>query len=257
MQKQTLQMISKAQIKKIASYKEAKFRNQDKVFIVEGVKMVDELINSAFEIEFICALPQWIEANKAIYKRAKNILELREEDLKKLSTMKSPNQVLAVVKQQTPKEIILEDRLVIVLDQIKDPGNLGTIIRLSHWFGIEDIICSENSVDIYNPKTIQSTMGSFFRVNITYTNLKKYLKSLPKTYPVYCSVLEGGKNIYNETLSSQGLIVIGSESHGISKEVLSEATHLIKIPNFAKGSKAESLNASIAAGIIISEFKRR
>jgi TrmH family RNA methyltransferase len=251
-------MLSKALIKRISSYKESKYRNQDKVFVVEGVKVVNELLNSCFEIETICALRQWLDDNsKSIINKTNNIIEVSGDELKKISSFSTPNQVLAVVKTPSPKEVVFKDKLVIALDQINDPGNLGTIIRIAHWFGIEDIICSENTVDQFNPKTIQSTMGSLFRVNVSYHNLKSYLQNLPKDYPIYGAVVENGENIYEKQVQKHGIIIIGSESHGISNEILPLINNSITIPNFSINQKAESLNASIATGIIVSEFKRR
>ena len=251
-------MLSKALIKRISSYKESKYRNQDKVFVVEGVKVVNELLNSCFEIETICALRQWLDDNsKSIINKTNNIIEVSGDELKKISSFSTPNQVLAVVKTPSPKEVVFKDKLVIALDQINDPGNLGTIIRIAHWFGIEDIICSENTVDQFNPKTIQSTMGSLFRVNVSYHNLKSYLQNLPKDYPIYGAVVENGENIYEKQVQKQGIIIIGSESHGISNEIIPLINNPITIPNFSINQKAESLNASIATGIIVSEFKRR
>lgn len=251
-------MLSKALIKRISSYKESKYRNQDKVFVVEGVKVVNELLNSCFEIETICALRQWLDDNsKSIINKTNNIIEVSGDELKKISSFSTPNQVLAVVKTPSPKEVVFKDKLVIALDQINDPGNLGTIIRIAHWFGIEDIICSENTVDQFNPKTIQSTMGSLFRVNVSYHNLKFYLQNLPKDYPIYGAVVENGENIYEKQVQKHGIIIIGSESHGISNEILPLINNPITIPNFSINQKAESLNASIATGIIVSEFKRR
>lgn len=249
-------MLSKAEIKRISSLKEAKHRNQDKVFVVEGVKMIEELLHSCFETEKIFGLKQWIENNSSkTLKKTNNIIEITEEELKKISSFTTPNQVLAIVKMPSSKEIILKDRLIIALDNINDPGNLGTIIRIADWFGIEDIICSENTVDQFNSKVIQSTMGSLFRVNLTYTNLSLFLQSLPNNYPIYGAIVEKGDNIYQANIQNHGIVIIGSESHGISKDILELINSPITIPNFSKG--AESLNASIATGIIISEFRRR
>ena len=251
-------MLSKALIKRISSYKESKYRNQDKVFVVEGVKVVNELLNSCFQIETIFALRKWLDDNsKSIINKTNNIIEVSGDELKKISSFSTPNQVLAVVKTPSPKEVVFKDKLVIALDQINDPGNLGTIIRIAHWFGIEDIICSENTVDQFNPKTIQSTMGSLFRVNVSYHNFKSYLQNLPKDYPIYGAVVENGENIYEKQVQKHGIIIIGSESHGISNEILPLINNPITIPNFSINQKAESLNASIATGIIVSEFKRR
>lgn len=155
-------MISNAQIKTIASYKLAKFRNQDEVFVVEGVKMVDELLRSNHTIEMICATKNWIEEHKKIASQINlNIQEIKTQDLERISSLTTPNQVLAIVKRKESKPIELKSQLVIALDEIKDPGNLGTIVRIADWFGIENIICSENTVDIYNPKAIQATMAHY------------------------------------------------------------------------------------------------
>mgnify|MGYP000871450405 FL=1 len=251
-------MLSKAEIKRVSSYKEAKYRNQDMVFVVEGVKMVDELIASGFEIERIFGTRKWMDDNtQKVGSRADEVIEVGEDELKKISSLITPNQVLAIVKAPTPKDIDFKDRLVIALDQINDPGNLGTIIRIADWFGVEDIICSESTVDQYNPKAIQSTMGSLFRVNISYVNLEATLKTLSKTYPIYGTVVKNGEDIYQTQLKTQGIIIIGSESHGISKEILPLINHPLTIPNFSINQSAESLNASIATGIVLSEFRRR
>jgi TrmH family RNA methyltransferase len=149
---------------------------------------------------------------------------------------------------------------VLVLDDIKDPGNLGTIIRISDWFGIESVICSENTVDLYNPKVIQATMGSMLRVKVTYTNLPEFLSSIDPMIKIYGSFPKG-ENIYSVSLDQISIILIGSESSGISRELVSKVTDKISIPSFVKargaGDQAESLNASVAAGIICSEFRRR
>src|SRR5690606_29197304 len=146
---QKTNMISNAQIKTIASYKFAKFRNQDEVFVVEGVKMVDELLRSNHKIEMICATNKWIEEhNKIPSQISLNIQEIKTQDLERISSLTTPNQVLAIVKRKESKPIELKSQLVIALDEIKDPGNLGTIVRIADWFGIENIICSENTVDI-------------------------------------------------------------------------------------------------------------
>lgn len=251
-------MISNAQIKTIASYKLAKFRNQDEVFVVEGVKMVDELLRSNHTIEMICATKNWIEEHKKIASQINlNIQEIKTQDLERISSLTTPNQVLAIVKRKESKPIELKSQLVIALDEIKDPGNLGTIVRIADWFGIENIICSENTVDIYNPKAIQATMGSLFRINITYNNLFQYLQTLPSSHPIYGTIIEGGKNLYQENLQQEGIIVIGSESHGISQEIKQLITHPLTIPSFSKEQGPESLNASIATSIICSEFRRK
>ncbi len=252
-------MLSKAEIKRLSRYKQSKFRNQDGLFVVEGEKMLSELLESEYDIQSIYATTQWIEKNKAIIQTkgvVNKTIEISEEDLNKISLLSTPNQVYSLVK--IPQENFSNQTkgLTIVLDGIKDPGNLGTIIRLADWFAIEKIICSEDCVDVYNPKTVQSTMGSIFRVKVEYTNLKSFLENLPKNYPIYASIVEGGENIYEKHLQEDSILIIGSESHGISPEIQQYVNQKITIPRFRTDNKPESLNASIATAIMISEIKR-
>lgn len=250
-------MLSKAEIKRLSRYKQSKFRNQDNLFVVEGEKMLSELLESEYDIQSIYATTQWIEKNKAIIQTkgvVNKTIEISEEDLNKISLLSTPNQVYSLVK--IPQENLYNSNkgLIIVLDGIKDPGNLGTIIRLADWFAIEKIICSEDCVDVYNPKTVQSTMGSIFRVKVEYTNLKSFLENLPKNYPIYASIVEGGESIYEKSFQKDSILVIGSESHGISQEIRKYINQNITIPRFRTDNKPESLNASIATAIIISEI---
>ena len=250
-------MISKAQIKRISSLRQAKFRDEEKVFVVEGVKIVQELLESQISIKTICATKDWIEENiNKASKLSKEIIEVSQEELKKISSLTTPNQVLAVLNQIEEKEIKYKENYVLVLDEIKDPGNLGTIIRIADWFGIENIVCSEDTVDLYNPKTIQSTMGSFLRVNVSYKDIHLMLSNL-QDFPIYGTIVEKGMNIYETNLEREGIIIIGSESHGISPQIRPLITHPITIPSFSKGQGPESLNASIATSIICSEFRRK
>ncbi|MEE1323035.1 MAG: RNA methyltransferase [Bacteroidales bacterium] len=252
-------MLSKAEIKRLNRYKQSKFRNQDEIFVVEGEKMLEELLQSDYEIQSIYAHKQWIEKNKEIISQKKitNLLfEASQEDLERITLLSTPNQVYSLVK--IPQEEISKQQkgLTIVLDGIKDPGNLGTIIRLADWYAIENIICSEDCVDVYNPKTVQSTMGSIFRVKVKYLNLQEYLKSLPSNHAIYGSIVEGGENIYKKHFQEDSILIIGSESHGISPEIQQYVNHKITIPRFRTDNKPESLNASIATAIMISEIKR-
>jgi TrmH family RNA methyltransferase len=250
-------MLSKAEVKRVSRYKQSKFRNQDNLFVVEGEKMVAELLESAYDIQSIYATAQWIQKNKTIIQTkgvANRIVEIGEDDLNKISLLSTPNQVYSLVK--IPQENFSNQTkgLTIVLDGIKDPGNLGTIIRLADWFAVEQIICSLDCVDLYNPKTVQSTMGSIFRTKTNYTDLKTYFESLPKSTPIYGSIVEGGKSIYEKSFQKDSILVIGSESHGISQEIRKYINHNITIPRFRTDNKPESLNASIATAIIISEI---
>lgn len=250
-------MLSKAEVKRVSRYKQSKFRNQDNLFVVEGEKMVAELLESAYDIQSIYATAQWIQKNKTIIQTkgvANRVVEIGEDDLNKISLLSTPNQVYSLVK--IPQENFSNQTkcLTIVLDGIKDPGNLGTIIRLADWFAVEQIICSLDCVDLYNPKTVQSTMGSIFRTKTNYTDLKTYFESLPKSTPIYGSIVEGGESIYEKSFQKDSILVIGSESHGISQEIRKYINHNITIPRFRTDNKPESLNASIATAIIISEI---
>lgn len=252
-------MLSKAEIKRLSRYKQSKFRNQDNLFVVEGEKMLSELLESEYDIQAIYAIGQWIEKNRVIIQAkgiANRTIEISEDDLERISLLSTPNQVYSLVK--IPQEEILKQQkgLTIVLDGIKDPGNLGTIIRLADWYAIENIICSQDCVDVYNPKTVQSTMGSIFRVKVKYLDLQEYLQSLPSNHAIYGSIVEGGENIYEKQFSKDSILIIGSESHGISPEIQQYVNHKITIPRFRTDNKPESLNASIATAIMISEIKR-
>lgn len=246
-------MISKALLKQISSYKQKKFRDEDNVFVVEGEKCVDELMKSDFEIINLFATNEWFLKNK---KYSDKFVEVSEKELERMSNLTTPDKVLAVVKQKESQKPELRGALTLALDSISNPGNLGTIIRLAAWFGIKDIICTKDTVECYNPKVVQATMGAIFHINIVYTDLAMYINTIDKSFPIYSTVLEGGKNIYKEKLSKEGLIIIGNESRGISDKVKVKVNRPLTIPSFAENKEVESLNASIAAAIILSEFKR-
>lgn len=252
-------MISKNQIKFIRSLHQAKYRRIEKLFIAEGPKVVGELLRSRFTIKSIFALSDWIQENKVNIPESIEVFDISPKDLERISTLVTPNQVMATIaiSEFVQPQSQLPIDLTIVLDNIKDPGNMGTIIRTADWFGIDQIVCSENCVDIYNPKVIQATMGSISRVSVLYTNLLEFLSKLPNRAKVYGTLLEGD-NIYKSELHSKAYLIIGSESHGISEELKKYITHNITIPTFSsKATGAESLNASVAAAIICSEFRRQ
>ena len=255
------QKISKNQLKQFASLKEKKTREKEGLFIAEGEKIIDELIHSDLEIISILAINEWLTENTQLLKKMNhhNIFEVTTNELQKISSLKTPNNVIAVARIPEVSFQIhnLENKLTLVLSNIQDPGNLGTIIRLADWFGIETIVCSKNTVELFNPKVIQSTMGAFLRVNVFYENLVSFFEELNPKIPVYGAFLDG-KNIYNETLPGAGIIVMGNESKGISNEIEKYVTHKITIPTFTqKPEKTESLNVSVATAIICSEFRRR
>jgi len=241
-------MISNSQKKYVNSLKQKKFRTQNNSFIVEGVKIVEELLHSDYEVELIFATQNWIEKNSTI-----NSIKVSEKELSQISSLKTPNEVLAVVKQKEISLSNFSNKLTIALDKLQDPGNMGAIIRTADWFGIDNIVCSMDSVDIYNPKVIQATMGSFFRINILYTNLKQFF-SEKNDLTVYGALLEG-ENVYSSDLSSEGsVLIMGNESKGISQELIPYVTKRVSIP---KIGKAESLNVATATAILCSEFTRR
>ena len=259
-------MITNAQIKTVTSLKEKKYRKELNMFVVEGRKMTGELLKSNYEIINIFGTESWLQENDTII-RNKHIYEktvtINNKELCRISSLKTPDEVLCVVRQKANKNYDCnlpfydnKNQLIVALDNINNPGNLGTIIRLCVWFGIKNIICNENTVDCYNPKVLQSTMGAIFHTNLVYTNLYSFLQKYPSKY-VYGTVLHNGKNIYTEKLSSDGVIIIGNESHGISDDILQMINCPITIPCFANTDEVESLNASVACGIILSEFKRR
>jgi TrmH family RNA methyltransferase len=252
-------MLSHNQIKYINSLKIKKFRQLHKTFIVEGDKGVSELLQSSLQTISVFALPEWLENNKSLLRvHAVEFQEITSGELKKVSDLVAPNLVIAIA--EIP-EFGLPDTsqftgLAIALDGIRDPGNMGTIIRTADWFGIDKIICSTDSVDVYNPKVVQATMGSFSRVKVMYTNLPEFFKSLPADFPVFGALLEG-PDITQKTFARPGIILIGSESHGISASLIPYVNEPLHIPRFSVvGAKnqAESLNASIANGIICYEI---
>ena len=208
--------------------------------------MVEELLSSGFEIQTIYAQSNWIENHSF-----DNIIEISEKELASISSLKNPNEVLAVVSKKKVENIDLSG-LTIALDNIQDPGNLGTIIRTADWFGIKNIVCSSDSVDVYNPKVLQATMGSFFRVNLVYVDLVEFFNQNSKL-TVYGALLNGD-NVYNQQLlKSNAVLLMGNESKGVSDNLLPFITSKISIP---KLGKAESLNVSIATAILCAEFTK-
>jgi TrmH family RNA methyltransferase len=240
-------MVSKNQIKLITSLQQKKYRNQEQLFIAEGIKVVQELLNSNFELQDL------FTTKKDFLTVSKNkVHAISEAELKKISALTTPNTCLAVFKFPKAKEII-EKGLIVALDDVRDPGNLGTIIRLCDWFGIETLFCSEESVDVYNPKVVQATMGSISRVNVVYGNLEAFLSQTK--LPVFGTFMDG-KNIYQEKLPKEGIIIMGNEANGISSSVEKLVSERIAIPRFGNLQVTESLNVANATAIILSEFKR-
>jgi TrmH family RNA methyltransferase len=245
-------MLTKAKIRFLQSLQHKKFRQLYHRFIIDGDKTVRELINSDFIIETIYAEPWWLHKFKSLIKDSIEVIEVASEGLQSISTLQTANGVVAVAEIPAPQTVSAnEDRLTIALDNINDPGNLGTVIRIAEWFGIDTVLCSETCVDAFNPKVVNAAKGSLFRTKIHYLNLQEYFsKSNPK---VFGAMLDG-ENIFKSELTSSGIILVGSEAHGITTELYPFITHKISIPAFGK---AESLNAGVATGIICAEFLKR
>ena len=233
-----------------------KYRDESGLFIAEGTKLVLDLARS-FHVHYLVATADWAEESGKTLKA--EITVISKEDLNKISNQKTPQGVLAVFEK--PDYILSESdistRLSLALDDVQDPGNLGTIIRVADWFGIRDIICSEHCADAFGPKTVQATMGALARVRVHYVNLENFLQNISKRIPVYGTFMSGN-DIYSETLSQQGIILMGNEGNGISEKMEKLVTKRLLIPNFPKGEPtSESLNVGVATALVCAEFRRR
>ena len=239
--------ISKNQLKLITSLSQKKYRQKHNLFIAEGVKVLNELLNSPFEIETLFCTDDFETTISE-----KKVVRISETELKKVSTLKSPNKALGIFK--IPKEKALQNYgLTIALDAINDPGNLGTIIRLCDWFGVAQIVCSKDTVDCYNQKVVQASMGSLTRVSIHYTDLENYItKSNLDTFIADMN----GQNVYKTKLPKEGILIMGNEANGVSEEIKSLLQYKISIPRFGETQETESLNVATATAILLSEFKR-
>jgi TrmH family RNA methyltransferase len=239
-------MLSKNELKYIQSLCHKKQRDETELFVAEGPKLAEELLQSDFEIVHVYATESFFKTH---YNDHPSFKEISEIELNRMSSLQTPNQVLIVAKQKkTSNEIIFTDRITLVLDGIQDPGNIGTIIRIADWFGINSILCTDDCVDVYNPKVVQSTMGSICRVDVEYKDVAEVLQRVH--VPVYGALLNG-ENIYDSRKVSEGILVIGNESKGIRETVRKFITHPVTIP---KIGGAESLNAAVATGIIVGAF---
>ena len=247
-------MLSKTILKYLQSLHHKKFRDEHGVFIAEGPKIVGELLSSKqFKCKLICGIEDWLHQNEELIKPVskENIFLINEQELERISLLQTPNKVLAVFLKKEDVLISLKDTISIMLDEIQDPGNMGTIIRTADWFGIKNIICSKNCVDMYNPKVVQSSMGSLGRVNIIYAELENFLNN-NRHVNVYAATLDG-VSIYTIDKFKEGVIIVGNESKGINKELVKYAFKQITIP---KLGEAESLNAAVATGIILSYISK-
>jgi len=246
-------MLSKTYTKYIQSLHHKKFRDVEDAFIAEGSKVVMELLTSSKIVcEHILGKADWLNENepfiKSHYKGPMVIVE--DFELEKISALSTPNQVLGIFKKLQQGSVNVTGQISLALDTIQDPGNLGTIIRIADWFGVTNIICSDNCADIYNPKVVQSTMGSFGRVEVVYNNLVDFLNH-NSSVPIYAAALNG-KSVDELKGLKEGILLIGNESKGISAEIIQMATEKITIPRFGM---AESLNAAVATGIILSHLR--
>ena len=248
--------ISKARIKMIKSLEMRKYRLQHNAFVAEGPKLVGELLPYSAPL-YVAATHEWLEANRPLLKGAKEVDKVSQEELERASLLKTPQSVLAVfpIPQRELDLPSLQDKLVLALDNVQDPGNLGTILRIADWFGIHHVLCNEGSADVFNPKCVQACMGALARVEVHYCDLPQVLEEAKM--PVYGTFLDG-TDIYKEALSRNGIIVMGNEGNGISKEVGRHVNRRLYVPNFPIGSATtESLNVAVATGIVCAEFIRR
>ncbi|NPD91500.1 TrmH family RNA methyltransferase [Xylanibacter muris] len=257
-------MLSKNLIKTVKSLEHKKGRKKNRLFVAEGPKIISEMFKK-YAPQTIIATKEWLENNDNSHSTESDIIEVTDEELRKISFLQHPQQVLATFR--IPKENLYEsnniippcnmsENLVLVLDGVQDPGNLGTIIRIADWFGIDNIICSNDTADAYNPKVVQATMGSLAHVCIQYTDLVSFLCSLSPSIPIYGTLLDGS-DIYRQELTGNGIIIMGNEGNGISYNVRRFVNRHLLIPHFNSGDTAESLNVAIATAITCSEFRRR
>jgi TrmH family RNA methyltransferase len=250
-------MLSKNKIKLIRSLEQKKHRTESRLFPAEGNKLVSDLL-PYFDCELLVATDSWLAKQSRI--QARELIAVNQEDIDKASLLKNPQQVIGVFRQAESRldTNLLKDKLSLALDGVQDPGNLGTIIRLADWFGIENIICSPDTADVYNPKTVQATMGAIARVQVHYASLTGFIREMTANgdFSVYGAFLDG-ENIYRQPLASHGLIVMGNEGNGIRPEIRDLVSHKIYIPNYPENRKtSESLNVALATAIVCAEFRK-
>jgi len=239
--------LSKKQLKLITSLSHKKYRQKHQLFIAEGVKVVAELLDSSFE-----AVTLFCTDDFSTSLAGDKIVRLTEVDLQKISSLKSANKVLGIFKIPVLKPL-QNNQLVIALDALNDPGNLGTIIRLCDWYGVTELVCSLDTVDCYNAKVVQASMGSLTRVSIHYVDLISYLKDAKS--PTFIADMDG-ENVYKSTLPNSAILIMGNEANGVSKEIKELISNKISIPRFGEHQQTESLNVATATAILLSEFKR-
>lgn len=242
--------LTKSQSKFVNSLKQKKYRDLNRRFVAEGIKVVEEALLSKIEIDYIIftgdesALPFQISVSS---------YQTSEREMGQISSFKTPNRVMAICKIPEDSAPLNFEKPILALDGVSDPGNLGTIIRNCDWFGFDQLLCGEGTVDCFNPKVVQATMGSLFRVKISYQPLAEVLAEIPKAHPILYADM-GGESIYDVTIPKAYTLVMGSESHGVSDSIRKMNAKSVAIPQYGQG---ESLNVAISAGIICAEFKRR
>ena len=237
--------LSKNHLKLITSLSQKKYRHKYKLFVVEGIKVVQEFINSSYELEVLFS-------TESSFSSLDSFIEVSEQELKKISSLKTPNKVLALFKIPLQKNTN-SSGLIVALDAINDPGNLGTIIRMCDWFGVDQLVCSKETVDCYNTKVVQSSMGSLTRVAISYTDLKEYLTSV--SIPVFIADMDGD-NIHKIKPPTSAVLVMGNEANGISNSIKQLVSTKVSIPRYGNSQQTESLNVATATAILLSEFRR-
>lgn len=239
-------MLSNSQIKLINSLSQKKYRNKNRLFVAEGIKVIKELLNSSYELHML-----FTEVDLFFVAKDK-LTMVTSRELKKITKLSSPQSALALFKIPETEEKPLQN-LIVALDGIRDPGNLGTIIRLCDWFGVKQLLCSKDTVDCYNEKVVQATMGSLTRVHIIYTDLYETLRE--SNLPIFGTFMDG-ENVYKASLPSSGILILGNEANGISSSIATLAKQKLSIPQFGKNKHTESLNVATATAILLSEWRR-
>ncbi len=250
--------LTKSQSKYIKSLQQKKYRDLNKQFVVEGVKLVEESLQHPNKVDFLAYVGDSQDYNFDFPECA---YQTSPKELSMISSLKTPNKILGVCHQSLPFDCkgvrmcgeIDYKKAILALDEISDPGNLGTILRLADWFGIDQIVCAPGSVDVYNPKVVQATMGSIFRVNVHTHPLEAIIKAAPANMDIIVADMNG-ENLYTKNVHNPYLLIMGSEGHGVSAEIAKLATSVVSIPQFGSG---ESLNVAVSTGIILSEFCRK
>ena len=239
-------MISKNKLKELAAYRQQKRCDEEAVFVVEGSKMATEALASGFGIRVLCATAEWL-ATHTVGTAATETCEVTQTELERLSNMKSPNQVWMLLERPSDSSFAIQDsQLILALDRIQDPGNMGTLMRTADWFGVRRVVCSRDTASCFNPKVVQASMGAVFRTRVDYVDLPLWLAACGRE--VYGASLQG-KPLADHAATRQAVLLIGNESRGISPEAMAHVTHPVLIPN--RGGTAESLNAAVAAGILL------